>query len=242
MGHVVTPQLYCGGCRKTFEPENVKKCAGCFATFYCGKTCQISHWREHKKECRVAQTIFESYPMTKSRMQNHGMYRLGTLPEETFARTKPHEKEWILGTSEVKLLLELDTRLAEICVIYLNATTNNRPKAQRLEAVARSLFIVEADEEGWAFIEKHKLNQHPIEADVFYHFLYARELNKAEAFYMKAQNAPLAKAREQIVRAWVYHKDFRADTKPLEDYLAGRESSGRTEIVETPNGVLTFNY
>jgi hypothetical protein len=44
----------CGGCGDTFVgPRFLKCCSACKVTFYCSKTCQVSHWREkHKMECR----------------------------------------------------------------------------------------------------------------------------------------------------------------------------------------------
>ena len=40
----------CDGCGKHFDV--VKKCVGCKSVSYCGKTCQLAHWPEHKKRCK----------------------------------------------------------------------------------------------------------------------------------------------------------------------------------------------
>lgn len=32
--------------------ESLKRCSGCKRAFYCSKTCQRNHWKEHKPECQ----------------------------------------------------------------------------------------------------------------------------------------------------------------------------------------------
>ena len=34
------------------KTENLKRCSGCKRVFYCSKTCQKNHWKEHKPECQ----------------------------------------------------------------------------------------------------------------------------------------------------------------------------------------------
>lgn len=38
---------------KQIPTEGLKRCGACHVTMYCGKSCQIRHWREggHKKNC-----------------------------------------------------------------------------------------------------------------------------------------------------------------------------------------------
>ena len=34
------------------KTDNLKRCTGCKRVFYCSKTCQKQHWKEHKPECQ----------------------------------------------------------------------------------------------------------------------------------------------------------------------------------------------
>ena len=42
----------CAVCQSMHNP---KPCAGCMGVYYCGKACQMKHWREHKTICRLIQ-------------------------------------------------------------------------------------------------------------------------------------------------------------------------------------------
>ena len=62
-------------CCKELEKENVKRCSQCRQVIYCTKSCQISHWKNHKVLCSAikqlelkdidkksqVQTIFQSH-------------------------------------------------------------------------------------------------------------------------------------------------------------------------------------
>ena len=37
------------GCKK----EGISKCSACLQVFYCGQTCQKTHWSNHKKTCKT---------------------------------------------------------------------------------------------------------------------------------------------------------------------------------------------
>ena len=44
-------KICCLGCHK-IDRENLQMCAGCKVFHYCGKACQLKHWRAgHKREC-----------------------------------------------------------------------------------------------------------------------------------------------------------------------------------------------
>lgn len=47
-------QHHCESCNKEMA-ERVLLCAGCKKVAYCNKTCQKSHWKQHKKICTYAQ-------------------------------------------------------------------------------------------------------------------------------------------------------------------------------------------
>jgi len=40
----------CAFCRS--NTERLKRCSGCKRVFYCSRTCQRNHWKEHKAECQ----------------------------------------------------------------------------------------------------------------------------------------------------------------------------------------------
>jgi hypothetical protein len=45
----------CDGCGNQFF--KVRACSGCKKTSYCGKTCQVKHWKAgHKQECKILQS------------------------------------------------------------------------------------------------------------------------------------------------------------------------------------------
>ena len=44
----------CAGCSKEFSPHQKRKiCTQCKVARYCGKACQVSHWKIHKSVCKV---------------------------------------------------------------------------------------------------------------------------------------------------------------------------------------------
>jgi len=44
--------MICAGCGKQEPALNVfKKCTRCLQVYYCGRDCQLSHWKAHKKVC-----------------------------------------------------------------------------------------------------------------------------------------------------------------------------------------------
>jgi len=51
-------QRRCGGCGKTAEDN--KKCTGCFHVFYCSRNCQVTHWPQHKIECKEIQSEYKA--------------------------------------------------------------------------------------------------------------------------------------------------------------------------------------
>jgi hypothetical protein len=52
-GSVPLPRLRgsCSACG--IERSGLKVCAACGLAEYCGKECQLAHWREHKRACRA---------------------------------------------------------------------------------------------------------------------------------------------------------------------------------------------
>jgi hypothetical protein len=43
----------CAACAVRVD-EHPKRCAACQRVYYCGRACQLAHWREHKPLCRAA--------------------------------------------------------------------------------------------------------------------------------------------------------------------------------------------
>ena len=52
--------LSCANCNDCFDESNGGKllvCSRCKVVRYCGRDCQVQHWKEHKKECVVLSSI-----------------------------------------------------------------------------------------------------------------------------------------------------------------------------------------
>ena len=59
----------CGKTEDTNSGVSLRKCGRCKGVKYCSRDCQASHWKEHKKTCKAA----ESRRRTSGRaMRNHG--------------------------------------------------------------------------------------------------------------------------------------------------------------------------
>ncbi|KAH9937669.1 uncharacterized protein B0H18DRAFT_971679 [Fomitopsis serialis] len=46
----------CSKCRRMLSKESIKMCSGCKTMGYCSKECQRADWKDHKPNCRGAQT------------------------------------------------------------------------------------------------------------------------------------------------------------------------------------------
>jgi hypothetical protein len=42
----------CAKCGMIDETNHFKRCSVCHSVFYCGKECQVKHWKEHKSVCK----------------------------------------------------------------------------------------------------------------------------------------------------------------------------------------------
>ena len=43
---------HCANCRKEAEGSSFKRCVRCLGAWYCGKECQVQHWKNgHKVDC-----------------------------------------------------------------------------------------------------------------------------------------------------------------------------------------------
>ncbi|XP_067854439.1 ubiquitin carboxyl-terminal hydrolase 19 isoform X2 [Heptranchias perlo] len=43
----------CAACQKPQQPdEKLRRCTSCYRVAYCNQTCQMSHWSDHKNQCR----------------------------------------------------------------------------------------------------------------------------------------------------------------------------------------------
>ena len=48
----------CAGCEQREESaQQLQRCGGCKVHYYCGRPCQVSHWKEHKKVCKQWATL-----------------------------------------------------------------------------------------------------------------------------------------------------------------------------------------
>lgn len=45
-------KLCCAKCKVSLTKSDAFGCSRCKVTHYCGRECQVAHWKEHKKECK----------------------------------------------------------------------------------------------------------------------------------------------------------------------------------------------
>lgn len=46
---------FCSGCHKSFEFMDLRKCTRCNLAHYCSRSCQVSDWPVHEKDCPLLQ-------------------------------------------------------------------------------------------------------------------------------------------------------------------------------------------
>ena len=52
----------CAVCKK----ETLKRCSGCFLSWYCSKECQLSGWEDHKQECKERKAEYVSFKLQQA--------------------------------------------------------------------------------------------------------------------------------------------------------------------------------
>ncbi|CAH0479984.1 unnamed protein product [Peronospora belbahrii] len=68
------PKL-CGACRKSMR--SLKRCGSCQLVWYCGPSCQMSHWKYHKVVCRSKLSAEEKEDETLQRLQTERRGKTG---------------------------------------------------------------------------------------------------------------------------------------------------------------------
>jgi len=48
----------CSHCGERFERKVLKECSICELEKYCSKDCQIAHWPQHKRDCKILSQIY----------------------------------------------------------------------------------------------------------------------------------------------------------------------------------------
>ncbi|KAL7546866.1 hypothetical protein ACHAWF_010192 [Thalassiosira exigua] len=79
----------CAKCKVNFE-DNGYACSRCKAIWYCGRDCQVAHWRIHKSDCKqlaVRMSGVKLDPPDKMRRATQGMHSLSM----SFATRSVHE-------------------------------------------------------------------------------------------------------------------------------------------------------
>ncbi|CAI5744602.1 unnamed protein product [Peronospora destructor] len=65
----------CGACRKA--TRSLKRCGSCQLIWYCGASCQMSHWKYHKAVCRSTLSAEEKEDETLQRWQTERRGKMG---------------------------------------------------------------------------------------------------------------------------------------------------------------------
>jgi hypothetical protein len=84
-------RLMCNICACT---AGLKKCATCKVVYYCGKTCQIQDWTEHKKRCLLTEPSLKA---VYNRNDNYSIF-FPALPRALF---EPHPKIVVLEDEKI---------------------------------------------------------------------------------------------------------------------------------------------
>ena len=66
------PPVPCDRCSESVSAGDVKRCAKCGIARYCGRSCQVAHWPDHKATCKAAKVeqcsqCAKSFPATLAR-------------------------------------------------------------------------------------------------------------------------------------------------------------------------------
>ncbi|KAJ6625844.1 hypothetical protein B0H10DRAFT_2174053 [Mycena sp. CBHHK59/15] len=73
----------CSVCHKSGE---ISRCGSCKKRYYCGRACQISDWKSHKKSCSETPQWYDKHRMCRDGNSHEGRLELVTWPcpgEET---------------------------------------------------------------------------------------------------------------------------------------------------------------
>uniref|UniRef100_A0A383V1W6 MYND-type domain-containing protein n=1 Tax=Tetradesmus obliquus TaxID=3088 RepID=A0A383V1W6_TETOB len=61
---VEPPPKPCGNCGKYFH--SLLRCKACQSVAYCGRDCQLAHWKAHKQQCKQVQQEKEAAAAAKA--------------------------------------------------------------------------------------------------------------------------------------------------------------------------------
>ncbi|KAL7541255.1 hypothetical protein ACHAXR_011342 [Thalassiosira sp. AJA248-18] len=102
-------KLCCANCKKGLD-RDAPSCSRCNISRYCGRECQVSHWKDHKKECKDLASLslgVKLDPPNKMKMNlpggrsHFGMsYKTGTRNSDGIKYRKPcnveHDKKFVV--------------------------------------------------------------------------------------------------------------------------------------------------
>ena len=64
----------CDSCHRWFASPKKRWCFGCFTRVYCSRACQVTHWPQHRRECKVHWTDLSGQPSRLSNPQGTKMF------------------------------------------------------------------------------------------------------------------------------------------------------------------------
>ena len=64
----------CDTCQVWFAGSKKRWCSGCCMRVYCSRACQVTHWPQHRRECKVHWTDLSGQPSCLSNPQGTKMF------------------------------------------------------------------------------------------------------------------------------------------------------------------------
>ncbi|CAJ1953007.1 unnamed protein product [Cylindrotheca closterium] len=121
---------YCANCNKSLGTDGGMKCSKCKVTLYCGRDCQVKHWKEggHKQECKLLAAKKEGVQLSRDYIQHHANMELaariyGPQFRDSFRipqGVKPGEKFVIkvqANDEDMPLMIYDETRTCQLCYL-----------------------------------------------------------------------------------------------------------------------------
>ena len=73
------PHRRCNFCSSPLMPGGLKHCTCCKSVFYCNKSCQSKHWKDHSALCKAIEVLDSQH---SERVRNAGVYTSHLTPRE----------------------------------------------------------------------------------------------------------------------------------------------------------------
>ena len=120
-------------CPVCSSPNDLKRCTGCGSVWYCSRSCQRSHWKEHKDICRALGPPAPLPPLPLARADLRAGPLWYNLGRDTIMWSQENGNKWPENSSEHAMLLDASV-FAEH---FFTGTTVVRVNTQGFESQER---------------------------------------------------------------------------------------------------------